>query len=309
MNKIKLYNDYSSYLKSLYKERIQKVSIDAGLTCPNRDGSKSTGGCIYCDNETFRPFYCTPEKSISRQITEGITFFSKKYKTQNYFAYFQSYSNTYTSISKLKEICEEALDNQKIIGIILATRPDCIDEEKLQYLDKLAKKYYISIEYGIETFNDKTLALINRHHSCSDISKAIAMTAGRGINIGVHLILGLPGEDYKMIMNNAKLLSKLPVNTIKLHQMQIIKNTKIEELFNKNPDLFIDLSIDKYIDLLIDFIELLDKSIIIERFISEVPVDKLIYPKWGGLKNFEIVSKIEKRMVQRNSCQGSKADF
>lgn len=302
----KPYNDYTSYCKKRFNERIQKVSIDAGFTCPNRDGTKGTGGCIYCDNNTFNPFYCEPTKSVTQQIEEGIAFFAEKYKTQLYFAYFQAYTNTYTTLEKLKALCEEALLHPKVKGLIIATRPDCIDQEKLDYLQKLAVSYYISIEYGIETFNDETLKIINRGHTSEEAIKAVELTEGRGINIGVHLIAGLPGEDHDMIMNNAKILSGLPINTLKLHQLQIIRNTKIAEMFKEQPELFIDISIEKYIDLIIDFTELLNPKIIIERFISESPPDMIISPKWGGLKNFEIVSMIEKRMLQRNTYQGKR---
>jgi hypothetical protein len=311
MNKIsypwghgKPYYDYTSYSKRKFAERVQKVSIDAGFTCPNRDGTKGIGGCTYCDNDTFNPFYCESSKSVTQQIEEGIDFFTEKYKAQLYFAYFQAYTNTYGSLEKIKAICEEALSHPKIIGLVIATRPDCIDEEKLDYFQKLTEKCEITIEYGIETFNDNTLSMINRGHSSEETKQAIALTAYRGINIGAHMIIGLPGEDYDIIMNNAMELSHLPINTLKLHQLQIIRNTRIAELFKEKPELFLDLSIDKYIELVIDFLELLNPEIIVERFISESPQDMLISPKWGGLKNFEIVSRIEKRMIQRNTRQG-----
>ncbi len=300
----KPYNDYTSYCKNKFSQRIQKVSIDAGFTCPNRDGTKGTGGCIYCDNNTFNPSYCGSSKSVIQQIEEGIRFFEEKYKEQLYFAYFQAYTNTYTTLDKFKALCEEALSHPKIKGLVIATRPDCIDTDKLDYLQNLTGKYHITIEYGIETFNDDTLGLINRGHNSDETKKAIALTQNRGINIGAHMIIGLPGEDYEVIMNNAKEISRLHVNTLKLHQLQIIRNTKMAELYNEKPFLFMDLSIDKYIDLIIDYLELLNPDIIIERFASESPPEMIISPNWNGIKNFEITSMIEKRMIQINTWQG-----
>ena len=302
----KPYNDYTSYCKKTFSQRIQKVSIDAGFTCPNRDGTKGTGGCSYCNNDTFNPFYCEPSKSVSQQIEEGIIFFSEKYKAQLYFAYFQAYSNTYASLDKLKKLFEEALSHPKIRGLIIATRPDCIDHAKLDYIQSLKDKHYITIEYGVETFNNETLRLINRGHTSEESEQAIMLTAERGINTSVHMILGLPGEDNESIMDNARRLAALPIHTLKLHQLQVISNTKMEGLFNTMPGIFIDLSIGKYIDLVIDFIELLDPKIIIERFISESPPGMIISPQWGGLKNFQIVSMIEKQMNARSTWQGSR---
>ena len=300
----KRYNDYSSYSKKIFSERIQKISLNAGFTCPNRDGSKGVGGCLYCDNDTFNPFYCSPEKKITQQLDEGIAFFSAKYKTQKYLAYFQAYTNTYASLDKLKSLYGEALLHPNVIGLVIATRPDCVNAETLDYLEFLAKKYYIVVEYGMESCYDQTLKFINRGHTFEDSVQAIEQTAGRNIQTGAHFIFGLPGEDEKMIIEEAELISRLPINTIKLHQLQIIRGTKMEEIFKKNPELFIHFSPQKYIELVIDFIERLNPAIIVERFVSESPQGMIISPEWGGLKNFEIVHKIEKRLVERDTWQG-----
>ena len=298
----KRYNDFSSHFKRLFKERVQKISINAGFTCPNRDGSISKGGCIYCDNQ-FKPAYCEPEKTVSQQIEQGIAFFAPKYKTQQYLAYFQAYTNTYADLSVLKKLYEEALQNPKIIGLVIATRPDCINEDVLAYLHDLAKSKYVVVEYGVESTCDETLELINRGHKYEEVEKAFKLTAKYGLHTGLHLILGLPGEDHKMMMQHAKLISQLPFETLKLHQLQIIKNTQMASLYENSPDLFQNYTAHEYIDLVIDFLEQLNPKIIVERFISESPRDVLISPRWG-LKNFEFVNLLIKRIKERDTWQG-----
>jgi len=300
----KRYNDSTNYYKKLFSQRIQKISVDAGMTCPNRDGSKGSGGCIYCDNLTFNPFYCSPEKSITQQLEEGIVFFSKKYKTQKYLAYFQAFTNTYADFNILKKLYDEALAHPSVIGIVIGTRPDCITEEILDYLSFLAKKYYVVVEYGMESCYNKTLDFINRCHTFEDSVKAVEMTVNCNIIIGAHFIFGLPGETTEMILNEAKIISQLPINILKLHQLQIIKETAIEKIFNSNPDLIIHFSAESYIELIVDFIERVSPLIVLERFISESPREKIVFPDWKGIKNFEIVHRIEKRLSERNTWQG-----
>lgn len=302
--KQKRYNDYSSYFRQQFSERIQKISIDAGFTCPNRDGTKAYGGCLYCDNNTFNPFYCTPKKTITDQLDEGIAFFSAKYKTQKYLAYFQAYTNTYAPFDWLTKLYEEALHHKKVIGLVIATRPDCINDEILDYLAQLSKNYYIVVEYGVESTLNKTLELVNRCHTFEESVSAIEKTAEREIHTGVHLILGLPGENKEIMLHHANKISMLPVETLKLHQLQIICNTPIAGLFNEKPHVFPYFTVDEYIELVSCFIERLNPTIIIERFISESPPEMLISPKWNRIKNFEIVSKIERRLEARNTWQG-----
>lgn len=300
----KPYNDYTSYMKNKFSERVQKISINAGFTCPNRDGTKGQGGCIYCNNETFNPFYCDPEKSVTQQITEGIAFFSKKYKAQKYLAYFQAYTNTYAPLATLKKIYSEALAHPDVIGLVIATRADAVDDEKLDYISSLAQKYYVVVEYGVESTSNATLQLINRGHTFQESEVAIRKTAALGILTSAHMIIGLPGEDRSLILNHAKILSELPLHTLKLHQLQIIRETKMEEMFKFFPDWFTVYTSDEYIELVIDFVERLNPAIIVERFISESPPHLIISPNWKGLKNYEIVIKIEKRMLVRNTWQG-----
>ncbi len=299
----KRYNDYSSHCKKIFNERIQKISVNAGFSCPNRDGTKGNGGCIYCDNNTFNPFYCSPEKSVTQQLDEGIAFFSEKYKAQKYLAYFQAYTNTYAPLSRLKEIYEEALSHADVIGLAISTRPDCIDEEKLDYLEELNKKYYIVVEYGVESCNNDTLKKINRCHSFEDSVKAIELTASKGIHTGIHMIAGLPGETKDMIINHARTISALPIETLKIHQLQIIKGTKLSEIYLKDPESIKVFSVDEYIDLMVEFLENLNPAIVVERFTSESPAESIIAPKWGGLKNFEITARIEKMLERKNTWQ------
>jgi radical SAM protein (TIGR01212 family) len=298
------FNDYSSWFKKKFDQRVQKISIDAGFTCPNRDGSKAWGGCTYCNNDTFNPFYCEPSKSVTQQLNEGIAFFEPKYKSQKYLAYFQAYSNTYGNIELLKKLYEEALSHPKVIGLIIGTRPDCVNDEILDYLQELSKKYFVVIEYGIESTLDRTLELVNRQHTHAESLKAIEETAARGIETGVHMIIGLPGETDEEIINHAKVLSKLPITSLKLHQLQIVKGTVLAKQYKKNPQSIRLFQPGEYIDLIVRFLENLNPDIIVERFISESPLDLLIAPKWNGLKNFEIVAKIEKQMKELNTRQG-----
>lgn len=299
----KRYNDYSSFLKRRFDTRIQKIAINAGFTCPNRDGTKGHGGCTYCNNQKFNPLYCTPEKSVRQQLEEGIAFFSKKYKTQRYFAYFQAYTNTYGDISLLESLYNEALAHPDVNGIIIGTRPDCIGNEVIDLLKKLSKKHRIVVEYGIESTKNKTLQLINRGHTFEEAETALKKTAEIGIETGVHMIFGLPGESRLDIIAHAAKLSALPITSLKIHQLQIIKNTKLAQQVEENSDFVKQYEINEYIDLVIDFLEQLNPKIIIERVAGEAQKDFLVKRLWG-LKNFEIIAKLEKRLKERDTYQG-----
>jgi len=300
----KRYNDYSTYFKSKFSERVQKISIDAGFTCPNRDGTKGRGGCTYCNNDTFNPYYCTPSKSVSVQLDEGISFFAPKYKTQQYLCYFQAYSNTYEKFEHLKKMWSEALSHPGVIGMVVGTRPDCVNEQILDYLADLSKKYYIVLEFGIESTIDRTLELVNRCHTFQESIDAIKQSADRGIETGAHMILGLPGESRGDLLQHARTISELPLKSIKLHHLQIIRKTIMAKQYTKNPEMFNLFGVNDYVELIVDFLKILNPEIIVERFISESPLDLLIAPKWNGLKNFEVVHRIEKRLKETNSWQG-----
>jgi radical SAM protein (TIGR01212 family) len=297
------YLNYNQVLKSEFSERVQKISINAGFTCPNRDGTRGIGGCTYCNNQTFSPEYCKPTKSITQQIDEGIDFFNHKYQGQVYLAYFQSYTNTYDTIDKLKRIYEEALRHPKVTGLVIGTRPDCVNDELLDYFADLSKKCYLMIEYGIESTNDKTLEFINRGHDYNCAVEAIKATAARGIKTGAHLILGLPRESRKVILGHAAKISELPLTAIKLHQLQLVKNTQMARQYTEHPEWFKLYTAEDYIELVIDFIELLNPRIAIERMISQSPPGFIIAPDWG-VKNFEFIVRVERRMAQRNTYQG-----
>lgn len=297
------YNDFSTYFRNLFSERVQKVSIDAGFTCPNRDGTKGTGGCTYCNNRTFKPTYCNLEHSVTSQVKQGVDFFGKKYKSMKFLAYFQAYTNTYAPFEDLKKLYEEALQHPKIVGLVISTRPDTMTEELLDYLEELSKKVYVMLEFGLESHLDRTLESINRGHTFAESVWALKETAKRGINNCAHMILGLPGESRDELMEQAKVISQLPVKNLKLHQLQIHKQTLLEKQFEKNPDMFNLYTAEEYIELSVDYLELLNPEIIVERFISQAPVDMLVAPKWG-LKNFEFVAKVEKRLKQRDTWQG-----
>jgi len=300
----KRYNNYSTFIKSKFSQRVQKISLDTGFTCPNRDGTKGVGGCTYCNNNSFNPEYCKPQKSITQQLQEGINFFAKKYKSQQYMAYFQAYTNTYSDFELLKELYTEAVSHPDVVGMVIGTRPDCINEDIIHFLSELSKDYYISLEFGVESTINRTLDLINRCHSFDETKQAYKMAVGKGIHLGAHMIIGLPEESREDILSHAVELSKLPINTLKLHQLQIIKNTMMAYQLKNKPEMFNLFSVDEYIELITDFIALLRPDIIIERFISESPIELLLAPKWNGLKNFAIVDMIDKKLVEKDLWQG-----
>ncbi len=304
VNKKKRYNDYSSYIKSKFNQRIQKISLDTGFTCPNRDGTKGIGGCTYCNNSSFSPHYCSPKKTIKEQLEEGILFFSKKYKTQKYLAYFQSYTNTYSGIETLKKMYSEATDHPNIIGIVIGTRPDCIDNSIISFLSELSKTKYVSLEFGIESTIDRTLKLINRCHTFEDTIHAFKISKNKGIMLGAHLILGLPEENEEDMIEHAKKISLLPINTLKIHQLQILKNTMMAIQYKKESSKFNLLSLEKYIPLVCKFVCYLRPDIIIDRFVAESPKEILIAPQWNGIKNFEIVILINNYLTENNLWQG-----
>lgn len=301
--KQKRYKEFGDFLSQIFPYKVQKISINAGFTCPNRDGSKAVGGCTYCNNQSFSPGYGGKQRTVTDQLRDGIAFFSHKYPEMKYIAYFQSYTNTYDSIDKLIELYEEALRFPNVVGIIIGTRPDCMPNELLDYFERLSKKIFLMIEYGIESTLDSTLDFINRGHSYAESVDAIEKTASKGIYTGAHMILGLPGESKDDILNHAKKLSQLPLTTLKIHQLQLIKGTMMAKQYREHPEWFNLFEVDDYIDLCIDFAERLNPDFIIERFVSQSPKSLLIAPDWG-LKNFEFTAKVLKRFSDRDTWQG-----
>ena len=316
------FNSYSNYFTKQFGGRVQKISIDAGFSCPNRDGKIGTGGCTFCSNEAFNPSYCRPEKSIKQQIEEGIGFHQRRYRRANkYLAYFQPFSNTYKPLEELKSIYSQAFEamsfraeesakmesmasKPEIVGIVIGTRPDLIDEEILQYLSEIHETHYVMLEYGVESVYDETLRRVNRGHDFATAERAIRMTAEYNIPCGAHFIFGLPGETKTMMLDAADIISRLPLTTVKFHQLQIFKGTKMAEEYLQHPELFHLFDLEEYIDFVIDFAERLNPDIVIERFAGEVPPRFLVSEPWMKLRYDEVLSRIEKRMEKRDTWQG-----
>ena len=295
------YYDYGTWIRHRFPFRVQKISVDAGFTCPNRDGRLSTGGCIYCDNRTFNPAYCQRQDSITRQLEAGKQFFARKYPTMKYLAYFQAYTNTYAAIDHLKALYEEALMVEDIVGIVIGTRPDCVSDELLDYLEVLNRRCFLIVEYGVESANDETLQRINRGHTFEQSRQAIIKTHERGILTGAHIILGLPGEDAEENLRQAPVISSLPIDILKIHQMQIIRGTRLAEAFERAP--FHIYDIDEYIRLIANYIQRLRKDLVLERFVSQSPKQLLIAPQWG-LKNHEFTDLLNNYLKAHNIRQG-----
>ena len=301
----KRYNSFTGYYKSKYGSRLQKIVIDAGFTCPNRDGSVSVGGCTYCDNNAFHPSYSTPDKSIMQQMEEGMEFHRRRYRrATGYIAYFQPYSNTYAPPERLKALYEEALSHPDVVGIAIGTRPDCIDEEKLDYLAALSRDHIVMVEYGIESCYDATLERINRGHTFDQAVTAVKMTADRGLDVCAHFILGLPGESREMMLESAPVINSLPLTSLKFHQLRIIKGTSMEREFEANPQDFVTFSLEEYIDFFVDILERLRPEIRIERFAGEVPPRFVKSNPWGLIRNVELLRLLEKKLEERDSWQG-----
>lgn len=287
------YHDFGTWIRNQLPFRVQKISIDASFSCPNRDGRIGIGGCIFCDNKSFNPSYCSHKKSVTEQLEDGKRFFAKKYPDMKYLAYFQAYTNTYDVVDKLKQLYEEALKVEDVVGIVIGTRPDCVSSELLDYLEELNKRTFLIVEYGIESCNDDTLRYINRGHDFACTRKAVEETAKRGIYVGGHVIMGLPGEDASESLRQAPVISSLPLTMLKIHQMQIIKGTRLAKIYKERP--FHLYTIEEYIDLITQYIGLLRSDLVLERFVTQSPPEMLIAPKWG-LKNYEFTNLLNNRL-------------
>ena len=302
------YNSYSDYFHRQFGGRVQKISIDAGFTCPNRDGTLSTGGCTFCSNQAFNPSYCQPEKSIRQQIEEGIEFHQRRYRrASQYLAYFQAFSNTYKPLEELQALYQQALEVPGVIGLVVGTRPDLIQEDLLNYFNLIRKNHYVMLEYGVESVYDVTLRRVNRGHDFATAETAIRMTAQHGIPCGAHFIFGLPGETKAMMLHAADIISQLPLTTVKFHQLQIFKNTKMAEEYLNHPEDFHLFDLEEYIDFVIDFAERLNPRIVIERFAGEVPPRFLVSEPWMKLRYDQVLTRIEQRMEERDTWQGKES--
>ena len=318
----KRYNSFVGYFKRKYGERLQKIVLDAGFTCPNRDGKVGRGGCTYCDNAAFHPAYSTAGKSLHQQMDEGIEFHKVRYRTtEHYLAYFQSFSNTYAPLPRLKQLYEEALAHPQVVGIVIGTRPDCVDEEKLDYLAELSQGKVMKdwsrsidgeersapiviVEYGIESCYDTTLRRINRGHDFETARRAVGMTAGRGLDVGAHFILGLPGETREMMLEGCALINALPLRSVKFHQLQIVKGTRMEQEYSDRPQDFVKFPLDGYIDFFSDMLERLRPDLYIERIAGEVPPRFVNETPWGLIRNVELLRLLDRRLEERGTWQG-----
>jgi radical SAM protein (TIGR01212 family) len=299
------YNTYVDYLKEKFGERVQKVIVNAGFSCPNRDGTKGWGGCIYCNNDAFKPSYCRSDKTISEQVQAGIKFLEKRYKVNKFIVYFQPYSNTYAPLSYLQKVYEQALSHPAVIGLAIGTRSDCIDEDKISYLSQLARDYYITLEYGLESPHNQTLNWIRREHDFDSWKGAVKLTANRGIHICAHLILGFPTETREDMLQTAAIISRYPLDYLKIHHLHIVKNTLLEREYREKP--FFLLSYREYINLVVDFLQRLKPEIKLQRLVGETHPRNLIAPRWG-LRGDVIQRQIEEELEKRNVWQGKLFD-
>lgn len=284
--------DYGNWLKLQLGVKVQKISVNAGFTCPNRDGRVGWGGCTFCNNQTFNPDYCQGGKSVTQQLEEGKAFFGRKYPEMKYLAYFQAYTSTYDSVEHCIALYEEALQVKDVVGLVIGTRPDCMPEALLDYLERLNSRTFLIVEYGVESANDETLRRVNRGHTWAQSVETICETAHRGIRVGAHVILGLPGEGHDELMRQADEIAKLPLTTLKLHQLQIIKGTRMAEEYASSP--WSMPTVEEYIDLVLEYVSHLPDTLILERFVSSSPASLLVAPRWG-LKNYEFAALVRKR--------------
>lgn len=307
MSNKKPYNSYSDYFSKIFGGRVQKLTLDAGFTCPNRDGTKGVNGCIFCDNNAFNPSYCMPEKSITTQLLEGIEFHQKRYRRAvSYLAYFQAYSNTYADIETLREKYLEALGVPNVIGLVIGTRPDCITEEICKLLAELSKEKYVVVEIGIESIYDKTLQTVHRGHDFNEAVQALNLLKKYNLKTGGHFIFGLPDETPEDWMKALPIINKLPLDTIKFHQLQLIKNTEIEKLYQTQPERFFRMNMPEYIQFIVNFTEQLNPDFVIERFAGEVPPRYLSDANWGIIRYDLVLREIEAEFAKRESFQGKR---
>ncbi len=297
------YNTYSRYLKKRFGRRVHKITVDAGFNCPNRDGTLSDSGCIYCNNDVFSPAsrFRNTDTGISAQIETTIPQLKNRYKAERFLVYFQPYTNTYAPVETLERIYREALAHEDVIGIAVGTRPDCVDKEKLFLLETLARNAYVAVEYGCESVHDKSLRWMNRGHLAKVFFDAMKLTRNRGIDIGVHLILGLPTENHADMMQTARRISEMPVQIVKLHHLHVIHDTPLEKLFNENPFPLSDL--ESYVRLVCDFIERLRPDIVVERLCGESHPDVTVAPTWH-VKGPTMARLVTAELSARNTFQG-----
>jgi radical SAM protein (TIGR01212 family) len=299
------FNSYSRYFRELMGERVQKVTVNAGFTCPNRDGTVGVGGCTFCNNEAFTPSYCQSSKSVTQQIDEGIEFHSRRYRRAGkYLAYFQSFSNTHAPLETLKSLYAEALAHPRVAGIVVGTRPDCVDAEKLDWFAEISRDRYVTIEYGIESTYDATLRAVNRGHDFAAARRAVEMTAERGLHTGAHFILGFAGETDEMLLAQTATINSLPLTTVKFHQLQIFRNSPMADEYTGNPERFVFRGMEEYIDFFIEILRRLRPNLVVERFAGEAPPRHRVGRDWGLVRNEELAARLDRRLAELDVCQG-----
>lgn len=299
------FHSYGQWFAGRFGGRVQKISVDAGFTCPNRDGSKGRGGCTFCSNEAFHPSYCHATKPIRQQIAEGMAFHRKRYRRAvGYLVYFQSYSNTYKPLEELELLYREALSVEGVKGLVIGTRPDTVNTQVIDLLVSLQREHFIMMEYGVESVFDTTLLRVNRGHSYADAVEAIVATHRAGLPCGAHFMLGLPGESPEMMRQYPMHIARLPLTTVKFHQLQLFKHTAMAAEYLAQPEAFHLFSLDEYVDLMVYILERLPSTLVIERMAGEVPPRFLVSPLWSKLRYDEVLVRIESELHRRNTWQG-----
>jgi uncharacterized protein len=290
-----LFFTFNDYLKERFGERVQKVSVDAGFTCPNHDGTKAVGGCIYCNNDSFN---FSPEAPVREQLAEGIKKAKRRYGARKFMAYFQAFSNTYAEPERLYDIYSTIHDFPEIVGLAIGTRPDCVPEEVLRTIEPFTRTHEVWVEYGLESSNDDSLRRMNRAHTFADFKDAVLRTAGRGIKIGTHVIIGFPWESEEMVLQTAQDIRALPIDGVKIHNLHVVKGTALERLYERSP--FRLLSLQEYSSLAAKMLEILPSNMIILRLTAECPRELLIAPDWCNQKP-QILQAITSELVARRS--------
>ena len=294
-------NSYGHYLRRRFGVRISKVNVDAGFTCPNRDGSKGTGGCIYCNNVSFSPKETQSVVPLEEQMAAGMAYHRLRLGSEKFVIYFQKYTNTYGSVELLSDLYRRALDHPDVIGISVGTRPDSLSEEALDLLTDIARTKYVCLERGLQSMDDGILNRINRGHTLEDFVGAVGRASGRNFDICAHLIYGFPGETPEEFLKTAALMSSLPIDSLKLHQLHAVAGTELAELYRRGE--FEPLTLEAYITTIADFLELLPPHITIQRLYGSAPLEICVAPQWG-LKNNQMWYAIINELTRRGSWQG-----
>jgi len=294
-------NSYGSYLRHRFGCRVSKVNVDGGFTCPNRDGTKGTGGCIYCDNASFSPDGTTAGIPLERQMAEGMAWHRKRLGSEKFIIYFQKFTNTYAPVKKLRDLYTRALDHPDVVGISVGTRPDALGDDALALLTELARTHYVCVELGLQSMDDAILAWMNRGHGLADYLKTVERVADRGIDICTHLIYGFPGETRSSFLKTTNLISRLPIDSLKIHQLHAVRGTRLVELYERGQ--YLPIALEEYTTTVCDFLERIPAHVAIQRLYGSAPLDLLVAPAWG-LKNNQMWYAIVKELVRRGTWQG-----